>query len=464
MLKSFDTPNKKYKLIPENYKIPSTSNTLTVIVGKNGTGKSRLLRSIVLDFLSDQQIPINLDREDKLSLSKDNLGLSRYSKLPDRIICVSTSPFDKFPLLRENNEFIPYSYLGLKGLPSNNLSMNYMSKIIAELIKSIINNENSIQEIIRILKYLGYKGRISCTFSTYTANLTRKRILEDQEIRNLKLDFGKSKVTRVNFLTNSVYLANEDYYEFPPSITKEQKNIVTNYLNKSSKSNQKPRIDLNIDEHGLFFHGDAHPEEALALISSGYAKLRSLKLEKDNSGIINISDASSGEQSVVMSLLGIASKITNNSLICIDEPEICLHPEWQERYIHLLLDIFKRYNKCQFIIATHSPQIIAELSDKNCFVMKMEDGEAICSEEFSNKSIDFQLVNVFKTPGRRNEYLNRISISLFSRVAKNKNFSPSDIKDMEILNSIFNELNNDDPLKELISALQLIWKKYGSNK
>lgn len=57
----------------------------------------------------------------------------------------------------------------------------------------------------------------------------------------------------------------------------------------------------------------------------------------------SIKDASSGEQSIILSILGIASKIKDNSLICIDEPEICLHPEWQEKYIEILTQTFTNY-------------------------------------------------------------------------------------------------------------------------
>lgn len=462
MIRSFSNEYKKYKIIPPTYSTLPSSNTLTVIVGKNGTGKSRLLRSIILHLLSQYSEPINLEREDKLTGSYKILGKSDYTKLPNKIICTSTSPFDKFPLIKDLHESNPYTYLGLKGLPSNNLSMSYMAKIIAELIKSI-NRSNNTHEIIRILNYLGYKGKLSCIFSTSTANTTRRKYFEEINPKNFKLRFPNEDIEKYNLLINSITYKIKNEVIFPTSTTKEHKNIVLNYLKKSSDSQYKPRIELIIDKGGLYFNGDASPDEALALISTGYAKLRSLKLEKEGAGIINITDASSGEQSVVMSLLGISSQITDNSLVCIDEPEICLHPEWQERYIHLLLEIFEKYKECQFIIATHSPQIIAELSQKNCFVMKMEDGEAICSEEYSNKSIDFQLVNVFNTPGRRNEYLNRIALNLFTRVAKNKKFTSEDEKEMAILNGIFEKIKSEDPLKELISALQLIWEKYGRN-
>ncbi|MWT62345.1 AAA family ATPase, partial [Escherichia coli] len=82
----------------------------------------------------------------------------------------------------------------------------------------------------------------------------------------------------------------------------------------------------------------------------------------------SINDASSGQQCMLLNILGIASSIEDNALILIDEPEISLHPEWQENYIQLLIDSFTHVKGCHFIIATHSPQIVAKLKNKNCFV------------------------------------------------------------------------------------------------
>ncbi|KFJ10932.1 AAA ATPase domain protein [Delftia acidovorans] len=460
MIKSYHTKEKSFNILPSGYGLFSGSNAFTIIVGKNGTGKSRLLRSMVLGLLSKFSSPITLDREDKLLELNSTRGTLDHNNLPQKIICVSTSPFDKFPILSEQHASNPYIYLGLKGISSNNPSTSYMAKIIAELVKSIIKPKGNALEIVRVLNYLGYAGKIECTFSTYIASKTRKTIKDIKDSGNFSIKDGIGIKDNTPF--NSLILIND--YIFPNAANNDDKEISLNYLTKLSENKTKPRIDLTIDEFGVTFKGDASTREALALIATGHAKLRSVKLEKIDTGKLNITDASSGEQSVVMSMLGIASQIENNSLICIDEPEICLHPEWQERYIHLLLETFEKYRGCQFIIATHSPQLIAELSQANCFVMSMEDGKANKALDFSNRSIDFQLANVFKTPGRRNEYLNRIAVNLFIRISKNKNFDIEDENEMRILNEVFGKINSDDPLKELISALQLIWRKYGRNQ
>ena len=46
-----------------------------------------------------------------------------------------------------------------------------------------------------------------------------------------------------------------------------------------------------------------------------------------------------------------------NTLIMIDEPEISLHLSWQDIFVDALLKACPKY---QFVLATHSPNIISK--------------------------------------------------------------------------------------------------------
>jgi predicted ATP-dependent endonuclease of OLD family len=48
-------------------------------------------------------------------------------------------------------------------------------------------------------------------------------------------------------------------------------------------------------------------------------------------------------------------------VIIIDEPEISLHLKWQEKFSETILAINP---ETQFILATHSPDIVGEMTDK----------------------------------------------------------------------------------------------------
>ena len=58
------------------------------------------------------------------------------------------------------------------------------------------------------------------------------------------------------------------------------------------------------------------------------------------------------------------------ALILIDELELHLHPTWQRTVLRRLRDTFK---SCQFIVTTHSPQVIGELESRSLRFLIPED-------------------------------------------------------------------------------------------
>jgi predicted ATPase len=83
-------------------------------------------------------------------------------------------------------------------------------------------------------------------------------------------------------------------------------------------------------------------------------------------------------------------------LICIDEPELGLHPDWIELVAELLQDAAER---TQVIVATHSPHIVAKLDPDQVIVTEKENGETRL-ERLSAKDLekwlrDFNLADLW---------------------------------------------------------------------
>jgi predicted ATPase len=443
-----------FEITPFNYGSFPGANTFTVIVGKNGTGKSRLLQGIVKGVLSEHVSAELFDPEERTGRIKYSPSTVELTEKPSKVICVSTSPFDKFPLLRRTETSQSYSYLGLRGLPSSNLSTSYMARIIASLILSIARSPDKSKGVADVLRYLGYEGVIHCTFSIGIHSRLQNEILESSDPLNTI-----SQLKQALLPTNDGTSVIRQLQESDSDTVLHALDVLRDY----KRSKRKPRIDLFITNEGLYSE-NISIIDILPLVCTGLARLRDVAVQKHdahNADTFRLSEASSGEQSVVMGLLGIASQIEDNSLICIDEPEVCLHPEWQERYVHLLVDTFSNRKNCQFIIATHSPQIVAELPNANCFVMNMADGKSLHASSFSHRSIDFQLASVFNTPGRNNEFLNRTALNLFAKISREKSLSNEDRNELDFLNSLQERINKDDPIIELIAALNEMRNIYG---
>lgn len=453
MLKSYWSGERRFDFVAPDKDVHKAENTYTIIVGRNGTGKSRLLRSVVTNLIGSVVDRNSLARDERINSASDPSGFLDMSWPPSQIICASSSPFDRFPLLRRDHLVRGYSYLGLRGLPSSNLGSAYMGRIIFSLIQAADLSNSQAYAIAEVLRYLGYRGEIHVRlqiigtriFQELQTERDPRMVLEEYARRTL----GGSELGPLRALLS------DDEGTFWRAIE------VANRILSASLSSRA--IDTVINKDGVQFFGNLNFDrsEFMLLARAGLFRMREICISKEGmERPIKLHEASSGEQAVIMGLLGIGSHIKDQALVCIDEPEVCLHPEWQERYIELLFHTFRQYRGCHFLIATHSPQIVAQIPDGNCFVMSMEDGEARGAEDYARRSVDFQLAEVFNAPGFRNEYLTRVALNLFAKASKKKFFDQQSLHELVVLRKAFPGLRTSDPLRDLIIALEKMVKAY----
>ncbi len=98
---------------------------------------------------------------------------------------------------------------------------------------------------------------------------------------------------------------------------------------------------------------------------------------KRNGKSINIDDLSTGEKQIIIrgGFLLRFLKVLNGSLILIDEPELSLHPDWQNRILQFYKKLFtneKGEQVSQIFVATHSPFIINNSSRYNDKVIVLQ--------------------------------------------------------------------------------------------
>lgn len=77
---------------------------------------------------------------------------------------------------------------------------------------------------------------------------------------------------------------------------------------------------------------------------------------------IPIGDLSSGEKHLIKILLETMAAGPNS--ILIDEPELSMHIDWQRVFVETLQSLNP---KAQLILASHSPEVMAEVADKSIF-------------------------------------------------------------------------------------------------
>lgn len=426
--------------------LDNSDNVFTTIVGRNGSGKSRLLRELVNSYANVSEPRRDRELEEFRSL------YDLDGRRPENIIASSTSPFDKFPI-RESNESNDgyYFYQGLRDLGSSNLSLAFMSRTLSFLIKALSYDSGRVGTVMDVLRYLGYQDYI---IARYTLDVPRKisnEILKSEDPEQYLNDIASDRSAR------STIESQKFFFKLFKVRLEGKLSLVLHALRVFFEVNEKPRIDVAVMSSGAInlISGRLLDETFSILLEAGLLRLRDVTLQKNDVEIpFRINDASSGEQCIVMGLVGIAAHIKDGSLICIDEPEICLHPEWQERYIELLMSTFRKFKGCHFIIATHSPQIISNLASSNCFVLDIQHGKTYDARDFNNRSADFQLAKIFGAPGFKNEYLTREVLSALTTLGSGSKISDAKLVELKSFVLFKDSLDRDDPVKGLLAMLE----------
>ena len=139
---------------------------------------------------------------------------------------------------------------------------------------------------------------------------------------------------------------------------------------------------------------------------------RKLFLEKEGADI-PFDSLSSGEQAFFLLAADLARRLMLASpgtpideapgIVCIDEIELHLHPAWQKKILRTLMDTFPA---CQFVVTTHSPQVIAGVEAHHVRLLEpAENGVRTVSQPIATKGRDsnYVLEGVLDTPQRDDE-------------------------------------------------------------
>ncbi|MCX6579233.1 MAG: ATP-binding protein [Candidatus Aminicenantes bacterium] len=96
------------------------------------------------------------------------------------------------------------------------------------------------------------------------------------------------------------------------------------------------------------------------------------KFKNSAGSVFDINHLSSGEKQLFVRAMALKMLNANNSVILIDEPEISMHPGWQQRIVKVYEQIG---NNNQVIIATHSPFIVGSVPKESVKLLKRVNGQ-----------------------------------------------------------------------------------------
>jgi ABC-type cobalamin/Fe3+-siderophores transport system ATPase subunit len=117
---------------------------------------------------------------------------------------------------------------------------------------------------------------------------------------------------------------------------------------------------------------------------------------KYTDGLMRFTDLSSGEQQVLHLFARIIVAARPGKVLLVDEPEISLHVRWQQ-ILPGLFSHMARELRCLFVIATHSPTLVANARDSlnHCFLAKDQRLHEIAPQH--RHSVETILLEGFET-------------------------------------------------------------------
>lgn len=142
-----------------------------------------------------------------------------------------------------------------------------------------------------------------------------------------------------------------------------------------------------------------------------------LYLKKTKGPKLHVEQLSSGERAYLILLADLARRLQVvepdaeladiPGIVLIDEIELNLHPNWQRLIVPTLVRVFKG---CQFIVTTHSPQVLGEIRSGRIIVLRKKGREIQWREgkaAFGRDSNDI-LLNLLNSPERDREVKARL--------------------------------------------------------
>lgn len=303
----------------------------------------------------------SLEIENNKILKNIKIDFQNNDKVLDTIIVAGINGSGKTTLLET-------IYKGIKNIVNSNKEICKFEFQLEENEKNVFNNEKDFFQKLNLYGY--YKNNQPDYFNSeefYSKlNILPKIIYIPSEIKFDQITNAvtnmKKEYSFLNTIDNNIikdvpsYIASRVIYT-----ANTEENLTMGQARKKVYDEINEIFDiLNIN---VKLYGVSQDEKSMPVF------INSLGEKFDINGL------SSGEKQLFLRILSIKMLEPENSIILIDEPELSLHPKWQQK----IIEVYKRIGKNnQIITATHSPHILGSVPNENIFILsKNEDGKII---------------------------------------------------------------------------------------
>ena len=338
-----------------NHVIPlNLEERITIIHGKNGVGKTKLLKLIyeVCSSVCNEtpNIPFS-----QLILSFDN---GETLKVDGKKIEDSPEGHELF--LDQINSI--HSQINVRFIEDdrllNSTSNNRMQQYNRQsMLRAVSNYAQELAKNIQT-KLTAYGTLSQSLDRTFPARVVQQKGIPELTDKLFKDKLNHLEKKRSKLIDYGLLVKDENTdIKIQGDIDESTKKILSVYIEDADKKlslfdDMARKIDLlQRIINNKFYYKHIH-----------ITKDRGFSFATDDGKFLHPTNLSSGEQHELVLLYELLFKVKPNSLILIDEPELSLHVEWQVQFLKDLQEITQLSN-IDVLIATHSPDIIHDRWD-----------------------------------------------------------------------------------------------------
>lgn len=449
--------------------IPSDSH-VSVLLGKNGEGKSRILSAVATTFQllqsygrNESQRGLPLSRLEyvaggrhhvitchgsHISVEMDGVQTTiQAAILPKRVIGLSMTPFDKFPI--GSSPYQPnfshpqqsdlYAYLGMRERMGRISTGALLTRALDGMVSRIaLDDRGRLTEVFNLLGFLPRLDVVYRPDSRQILNALVERAPQDELLKAFQ--GGSVMRDQLRRKIENNYLDLDD-------LRRAASHAIDQAVNGF--------ISVNFDLRHNDLYAIEKYQSLNTLRKAGLMRLYAVEAEKKNGATIDLKDASSGELSIAITFMSLAANLDDDSLILIDEPETNLHPEWQSQYLDLLLGAFSSYRNCHYVLATHSPLILAD-TPRSATLASLNNSSLQHGSDVSNRAVDYLLVEAFNVASGDNYYIQEQLIEALRLAADGDAHSTKFQSIVQMLTKVKPLIKDSPGIIELISDLNNI--------
>ena len=409
---TIDKKDDYVSIFPQNINV-------TAIVGENGSGKSSLLNTITNEgiviykngkFYANTTYKIKnypveiLDFEKEIKIVHINSDLIKISYIKDAWDAYRLNMYDE-NLYTPKNDSPTFT---------DKIDLKAFEKQIIELIQKYYNSfQNNLFHFnptklkLSFNPLMMYKNHIESVMYqdkeqeklSKTAKNIYDIVKKDTNLYNKLLVYFYVKRFFTNEKLPSEFIEVQSLLELENEVLAKQE-----FLTDAEIINAKElftflenkKVFENSFDIGIFFKELA--ESGCKNIFFRLMEIDFIKINFLDNKSLNYFDLSQGERKFFSESLMIFDELKETSmkdiLLVLDEPDLSLHPDWQKRYVHELLNLLSSFpeKNIHIIITSHSPFILSDLPKENViFLEKYKKDEDKNQKEGNCKNVTSEI-------------------------------------------------------------------------